>query len=633
MKRFLVYPLILAMLASSIVFATGTAFAGTPMSGAIWTTDSDGSVNINLYDAKDKVWLNGGPIGGQQKGLPDGEYYVKVTEPAGAMLGKSTGTVTVVDGRFATAVRLVDFVKTTSSGYTAFGYDDTTNNGGEYKVWLSKNPAFPNDESKTDNFKVKDDVKLVTKVWRASVPGVLLNLVPDVEFWVFYSSTDPATPDVDIDWVHVQLAREDNTLVFSATTVHELGETIWFWWLGTGTGYEHKSDVSSEVLIPATPGAPIENAYTYGVAFKDWALYAPQLEGVNYYAAYSIDQETWTPEEELRYNPDGYFEATNVIPTGLTIYWKWIAKKGGEVWWESNVLGPETLTGDASNSYELVLKTWMLHTGAMMPPVDATAWASWSDDNGSTWNDVQLQQSNGTWSAMSLFPVETSIKWRFFLKIGDAEMWSSGVNGPETLMDDMTNHGFYGGPRTIGYWMNWRNHFSQTSMDAIVAQVNSDAGGFSSVFKSGAAGDTGWYMLRSGTNKKTSAVGDVAYWLGEAQNAKSMYQMLRAQLLGLELNVAIAQAGQMPNNGDVVGISPSASVYLTKLPGYTSDPTVNPWATEVVTVGQVIGTIEAASANNWVGWSRAKQEFAKNVCDSINNFGHGGPADVSILEP
>jgi hypothetical protein len=35
------------------------------------------------------------------------------------------------------------------------GYDDTTNNGGEYKVWVSTSPTFDNDLTKTDNFKVK----------------------------------------------------------------------------------------------------------------------------------------------------------------------------------------------------------------------------------------------------------------------------------------------------------------------------------------------------------------------------------------------------------------------------------------------------------------------------------------------
>jgi hypothetical protein len=35
------------------------------------------------------------------------------------------------------------------------GYDTTTNPGGEYKVWVSTGPDFANENSKTDNFKVK----------------------------------------------------------------------------------------------------------------------------------------------------------------------------------------------------------------------------------------------------------------------------------------------------------------------------------------------------------------------------------------------------------------------------------------------------------------------------------------------
>jgi hypothetical protein len=37
------------------------------------------------------------------------------------------------------------------------GYDTTTNGGGEYKAWLSMDPAFVNSASKTDNFKVANE--------------------------------------------------------------------------------------------------------------------------------------------------------------------------------------------------------------------------------------------------------------------------------------------------------------------------------------------------------------------------------------------------------------------------------------------------------------------------------------------
>ncbi len=36
------------------------------------------------------------------------------------------------------------------------GYDDTDNAGGEYKVWVSTDPTFVNNSTKTDNFKVRE---------------------------------------------------------------------------------------------------------------------------------------------------------------------------------------------------------------------------------------------------------------------------------------------------------------------------------------------------------------------------------------------------------------------------------------------------------------------------------------------
>jgi hypothetical protein len=88
-------------------------------------------------------------------GLPDGSYYVQVTEPNGTVLGKSSGTaVTVNGGEFVQCYQLSSILKTASSGFMDAGYDTTSNPGGEYKVWVSTDELFSNDNSKTDNFKV-----------------------------------------------------------------------------------------------------------------------------------------------------------------------------------------------------------------------------------------------------------------------------------------------------------------------------------------------------------------------------------------------------------------------------------------------------------------------------------------------
>lgn len=115
--------------------------------GAIWTTDvACGGININLFANKSDVYLNGGPNGNGQ-GLADGNYFVKVTDPSGAtLLGhvSASGAVHVTDGHFDACYNL----------YSLTAFDDTPNNGDEYKVWVSQDSEFGNGDNKTDNFKV-----------------------------------------------------------------------------------------------------------------------------------------------------------------------------------------------------------------------------------------------------------------------------------------------------------------------------------------------------------------------------------------------------------------------------------------------------------------------------------------------
>ena len=77
--------LVVVGLALSALLWPATAVAAT---GAIWTSLSNGAtVNANLYDAKQDVYLNGGPQNcGNGNGLPDGLYYFQVTDPSGATL-------------------------------------------------------------------------------------------------------------------------------------------------------------------------------------------------------------------------------------------------------------------------------------------------------------------------------------------------------------------------------------------------------------------------------------------------------------------------------------------------------------------------------------------------------------------
>jgi hypothetical protein len=158
-----------------------SAFAGSALaaSGAIWTTDvTCGGVNINIFNDKQAVYVNGGPAGGGP-GLSNGNYFIQVTEPDGTPLGKSPGAdLVVAGGNFVSCYQLWAVVKSTSSAYSVTGYDTTTNLGGEYKVWVSQNGDFTGGTNKTDNFKVKPVVVLpkgtlnVIKFYDANANGL-----------------------------------------------------------------------------------------------------------------------------------------------------------------------------------------------------------------------------------------------------------------------------------------------------------------------------------------------------------------------------------------------------------------------------------------------------------------------------
>ena len=163
---------------------------GGSFTGAIWTAVWDGGtcsiVDANQYASKQDVGLNGGPRKKVDNGaLPDGDYWVLVTAPDGKELGRSDGQVVhITNGGFDQCYQLWAIVKSTSSGYTAVGYDDTPNPGGEYKVWLNPNPVtnagppvtFDWSNSKTDNFKIRAQCELNCGEAQGSAVGTVVHL-------------------------------------------------------------------------------------------------------------------------------------------------------------------------------------------------------------------------------------------------------------------------------------------------------------------------------------------------------------------------------------------------------------------------------------------------------------------------
>ena len=162
---------------------TNLVVASTPIgSGAIFTSDvACTGTNVNIYANQADVYLDGGPTHPGAAGLPDGNYYVRVTEPNGTLLGTSVGAIDetpahVVGGEFTSCVHLFTALIRASNGLT--GFDITSNGGGEYKVWISNGSDFAH--AKTDNFKVQGvecDENGENCAGTADVPEATLNVV------------------------------------------------------------------------------------------------------------------------------------------------------------------------------------------------------------------------------------------------------------------------------------------------------------------------------------------------------------------------------------------------------------------------------------------------------------------------
>ena len=268
--------LALALVALLSLAASASA---APLAGAIFTTDSTcGGVDLNIYSSKDAVYLNGGPAHPGAATLPAGSYYVQVTTPAGALLGTSVGTGNetplVSDGNVVNCIQLSAVLKKASDGTP--GYDDTTNPGGDYKVWASTVSTFDPSSSKTDNFKVHEGETItptflrVRKYYDANANGVKDGAEVYLDGWRFnirdginvdrdtpvdmqvdpdtytvteqkpsennWINTDPYEPDALIDPVLLPFASitlaagDDKTLEFGNVCVGAGGgHTLGFW--------------------------------------------------------------------------------------------------------------------------------------------------------------------------------------------------------------------------------------------------------------------------------------------------------------------------------------------------------------------------------------------------------------------
>jgi hypothetical protein len=170
---------------SVALLAPGAAatLAQDAFTGAIWTSLADGAtVNANVYQHKNDVFLNGGPQNcGTGNGLPDGDYYFQVTDPSGATL-LSSDAISARQVRVTNGVIVGNGNGTHSEGSASCSgglpvrlapFDTTPNSGAEYSVDMGAKadvedcPGFAPDsrtlnflscaETKNDNYKVRFD--------------------------------------------------------------------------------------------------------------------------------------------------------------------------------------------------------------------------------------------------------------------------------------------------------------------------------------------------------------------------------------------------------------------------------------------------------------------------------------------
>lgn len=99
-------PCAIVIASAGLLGSPAAAAPPSTISGAIFTSDVSGvPVNLNIYEAKEDVYLNGGPginAPDGAAGLPDGTYSFQVTDPSGKVLLSTDAVVcrqfTVVGG-------------------------------------------------------------------------------------------------------------------------------------------------------------------------------------------------------------------------------------------------------------------------------------------------------------------------------------------------------------------------------------------------------------------------------------------------------------------------------------------------------------------------------------------------------
>lgn len=149
--------LTMVSLGACALFGLAVSASAHAPSGAIFTTLADGSeVNLNHFPSKEAVYLDGGPGPGAPQdaaGLDDGTYVFQVTDPSGKVLLSTdaakcrqfTVSEGIITGVVATGCEHLtgdDIDHPPAKTVQLVPYNNTPNNGGVYKAWVTRVEDF-----------------------------------------------------------------------------------------------------------------------------------------------------------------------------------------------------------------------------------------------------------------------------------------------------------------------------------------------------------------------------------------------------------------------------------------------------------------------------------------------------------
>lgn len=249
--RGLRFPLVLAIVAASLVAMSGSA---TATSSASFTTTSDGSaVNANQYASKCEVYINGGPSNAV---LPDGNYVFSVLAPSGQSDPNGSGllsndsnanrTFTMSGGSMSysgTHATSVDaqtnatLVQLCLPNAVDQGYATTPNAGGVYILAICPEGNQSPSGCKYDAFKVRS----------GAVVADDLTAIADVD--ESYTRTFDYSVDKDVDRTYYAASSGTATFGYVVTLTKSAGVDSNFALNGTVTVFNPNSGTVTGVGV------------------------------------------------------------------------------------------------------------------------------------------------------------------------------------------------------------------------------------------------------------------------------------------------------------------------------------------------------------------------------------------------